>query len=68
MMRKTIALMTLSVGMAILTPMPSAGVPLRPLYAQKQDDCCQSERLGLDEQIWTQKVNQETGDRYWRRP
>jgi len=31
------------------------------LYAQKQDiDCCQSERLGLDEQIWTQ-VNQETG-------
>jgi len=29
--------------------MPSvAGVPLRPLYAQKQDiDCCQSERLGL---------------------
>jgi membrane-bound lytic murein transglycosylase A len=64
MMRKTIALMTLSVGVAILTPMPSvAGVPLRPIYAQKQDiDCCQSERLGLDEQIWTQKG--QPGD--WR--
>jgi len=37
-------------------------VPLRPLYSQKQDiNCCQSERLGLDEQIWSQKVNQETG-------
>jgi len=34
MMRKTTALMTLSVGVAILTPtLPSvADVPLRPLY------------------------------------
>jgi len=34
-MRKTIALMTLSVELAILTPMPSvAGVPLRPLKSR----------------------------------
>jgi len=64
-MRKTIALMTISVGVAILTPtLPSgADVPLRPLYSQKQDiNCCQSERLGLDEQIWSQKG--QPGD--WR--
>lgn len=52
-MRKTIALMTLSLGAAIL-PAPSvARVPLQPIHAQKQNiTYCQSEPLGLDEQIW----------------
>jgi len=52
MMRKTI-FNDLKCGSGNFDSMPSvAGVPLRPLYAQKQDiDCCQSERLGLDEQI-----------------
>ncbi len=64
-MRKTIALITLSLGAAILTPtLPSvARVPLQPINAQKQNiNCCQSESLGLDEQIWGE--NGQTGD--WR--
>lgn len=54
-MRKTIALMTLSLGVALL-PAPSvARVPLQPLNGQKQDiSCCKSESLGLDDQIWGQ--------------
>lgn len=63
-MRKTIALMTLSLLVALLTPVPSiARVPLRPIIAQKQNiTCCQSESLGLDEQIWGE--NGQPGD--WR--
>lgn len=71
-MRKTIALMPLSLGVAFLTPtLPSvARVPLQPLNGQKQDmtgqkqdiTCCQSESLGLDEQIWGE--NGQPGD--WR--
>jgi len=56
-------------GVAILTPLPSvADVPLRPLYSQKQDiNCCQSEAWGWMSRFGVKKVNQETGDRYWRR-
>lgn len=52
-MRKTIALMTLSLGAAIL-PAPSfARVPLQPIPTQKQNiTYCQLQPLGLDEQIW----------------
>lgn len=54
-MIKTIAVITLSLGVALRTDGPSvAGVPLQPLYGQKQDvTCCQSQ-LGLDDQIWGQ--------------
>lgn len=55
-MRKTIALFTLSLSVAILTPASSiAGVPLRLVKEQKQaTNCCQSDFLGLDDQIWGQ--------------
>lgn len=54
-MRKKIALMHLSLGVALLTSVTSVAVfPLRRLYAQNHSvSCCQSERLGLDEQIWS---------------
>ena len=55
-MRKTIAVITLSLGVTLRTAVPSvAGVPLQPLYEQKQNvTCCQSQ-LGLDDQIWGQR-------------
>ena len=62
---RTIALMTLSLGVALLIPaLPSvARLPLQPVYAQKQNiNCCQLDRLGVDEQIWQQ--NGQPGD--WR--
>jgi len=62
-MRKTIALMNLSLGVAILTSVTSvASAPVGTLYAQNQNvTCCQSERLGLDEQIWSKSG--QLGDR-----
>jgi len=64
MMRKTIALITLSLGVTLLTPVPSiARVPLQRLNPQhKNITCCQSESLGLDAQIWGE--NGQPGD--WR--
>ena len=45
--------MTLSLGVLFETAMPSvARVPLRPVYSQQDVNCCQFNRLGLDEQIW----------------
>lgn len=63
-MIRTIALVTLSLGVTILTPVPSiARVPLQRLNPQHQNiTCCQSENLGLDEQIWGE--NGQPGD--WR--
>lgn len=61
-MMRTIALVTL-IGVALLTPASAAArVPLQPLPTQKQTTCCQSDRLGLDEQIWGE--NGQAGD--WR--
>lgn len=64
MMRRTIALITLSLGVTILTPITSiARVPLQRLNPQhKNITCCQSQDLGLDEQIWGE--NGQPGD--WR--
>ena len=56
-MRKTIGVMTLSLGLASLIPalIATANMNLRPLVSQKQKvNCCQLESLGLDEQIWGQ--------------
>lgn len=63
-MRKLIALLTLSVGVAISTPTPSiARVPLQIANLQKQTkDCCEVDTLALDTQIWGE--NGKTGD--WR--
>lgn len=63
MIRKTIALITLSLGVATLIPGASvARMPLQELSVQKQEiNCCQSD-LGLDKQIWSQKG--QPGD--WR--
>ncbi|MBV9387636.1 MAG: murein transglycosylase A [Chroococcidiopsidaceae cyanobacterium CP_BM_ER_R8_30] len=47
--------MTLSLGVTSLAPTLTsyASIQLRPVVAQKQKtNCCQSEALGLDEQIW----------------
>ncbi len=62
-MKKTIALITLSLGVTLKTAVPSvARVPMRLLYAQKQDvACCKSELLGVDEQIWSKSG--KLGDR-----
>ena len=62
---RTTALIALSLGVSLLTSaLPSvARLPLQPVYAQKQNiNCCQLDRLGLDEQIWQQ--NGQPGD--WR--
>lgn len=65
-MRKKIILIALSWGVMLLIAMPSVArrMPLQPIaVAQKQEvACCQSEPLGLDEQIWGQNGN--PGD--WR--
>ena len=62
-MRKTIALMTLSLGVTLKpNPMPSVvNVPSGHLYAQKQDVTCCQPSLGLDEQIW--EKSGQLGDR-----
>jgi membrane-bound lytic murein transglycosylase A len=63
MMRKTITLISL-MGVTMLTPVPSvARVPLQRLNPQHQNiTCCQSQDLGLDQQIWGE--NGQPGD--WR--
>lgn len=57
-MRKLIALMTLSVGVTVLPPVLSSVArpsPVQFMVAQKQETtCCESDVLGLDEQIWGQ--------------
>lgn len=63
-MRK-IALLALSVGVTIPSFLPSIArsAPLQFLVAKNQDTtCCQSDNLGLDEQIWGE--NGKSGD--WR--
>lgn len=68
MMRKRITLVAISLGVTLLTPVPSFArrIPLQAVaVAQKQanvDDCCQPDILGLDEQIWGK--NDQEGD--WR--
>ncbi|OKH23130.1 murein transglycosylase A [Chroogloeocystis siderophila] len=68
-MRKKTALMTLSLAAAILTTVPAvARIPLRPVSdtqrVQKQNtDCCQTEILGLDEQIFWGQSGQP-GDKH----
>ena len=64
-MRKKIASIALSVGVSIFSVLPTAvsSAPLQLIVAQKQDTpCCESDLLGLDEQIWGQ--NGKPGD--WR--
>ena len=54
---KTIGVMTLSLVVVGLSPALASNphIQLRPVVAQKQKiNCCQSETLGLDEQIWAE--------------
>jgi membrane-bound lytic murein transglycosylase A len=65
-MRNKIASIALGVGVTILPPvLPSIvhSAPLQLIAAKKQDtNCCQSDQLGVDEQIWGQ--DGKAGD--WR--